>query len=721
MTSPDSATAAAPDLEDRLRFLFGVVPAPEDRDDPHRWTELLFDDRPDIAETLIEALLRVGIAARLLGSDPTGTWERARQLLAAGSDRHAVMDTLVDEIAPLLDGAYDACVDLVRERVIVDGPELETALRARLALSDADPVADAVVRDALERHVLDPQSEVAGVPSGAIVHLPTLLADCVLTHHLSASEEAEGRLVIDPDLTVFGRLLSQRTAAGPLSVDVDDAGDMTWSGPTGWLPRPAAGEVLTVRVEDGVIVTAAAPGELPAPPELVATLRAVYDGQFSDPPLPLAGDLLVLGVLAADRTAFAVPVAPLAELAAAAGLERRGREFGRGDAAWIAAARIARADRLGRRLDDGQVEHAEAALDLLAAGAPADADLRAVLSLVDDGDVLLAVTAELLMGGDDGAVEDPARIAAAVELGDRFVVAAGSSARAVVAHTFASIAVERAGRLADAESHLRAAAAAGQWWLVDERLAWYAVDRGRAAEALGHLHDAGLPDDSELVEVLAPYAVPVSVPGRNEPCWCGSGRKYKQCHRDQPPLVPLAERVPWLEHKAVLYVGRRGGALDVLVDSLADLLAGSDAAPEAMFDDPLLADVALVEGGWLARFVTERGPLLPPDEAELAAAWAAVPRRVYEVIGIGYGTGVTVRELGAGGDGIRVADQAVAASVTAGELLCARVVDDAAGGYRFAGVVTAVPRGREDELREVLDTGDPFAVLDWLAEAEYLT
>ncbi|MBO0894517.1 MAG: SEC-C domain-containing protein [Acidimicrobiales bacterium] len=19
-------------------------------------------------------------------------------------------------------------------------------------------------------------------------------------------------------------------------------------------------------------------------------------------------------------------------------------------------------------------------------------------------------------------------------------------------------------------------------------------------------------------------------PGRNQPCWCGSGRKYKQCH-----------------------------------------------------------------------------------------------------------------------------------------------------------------------------------------------
>ena len=23
---------------------------------------------------------------------------------------------------------------------------------------------------------------------------------------------------------------------------------------------------------------------------------------------------------------------------------------------------------------------------------------------------------------------------------------------------------------------------------------------------------------------------PLNKPGRNEPCWCGSGKKYKQCH-----------------------------------------------------------------------------------------------------------------------------------------------------------------------------------------------
>jgi len=24
--------------------------------------------------------------------------------------------------------------------------------------------------------------------------------------------------------------------------------------------------------------------------------------------------------------------------------------------------------------------------------------------------------------------------------------------------------------------------------------------------------------------------VPEVIPGRNDPCWCGSGKKYKKCH-----------------------------------------------------------------------------------------------------------------------------------------------------------------------------------------------
>ncbi|MGA2149054.1 MAG: SEC-C domain-containing protein [Bryobacteraceae bacterium] len=43
-----------------------------------------------------------------------------------------------------------------------------------------------------------------------------------------------------------------------------------------------------------------------------------------------------------------------------------------------------------------------------------------------------------------------------------------------------------------------------------------------------------------------------TAPGRNAPCWCGSGRKYKRCHLDadvkaaaerSTPLVPRARDI----------------------------------------------------------------------------------------------------------------------------------------------------------------------------------
>ena len=35
---------------------------------------------------------------------------------------------------------------------------------------------------------------------------------------------------------------------------------------------------------------------------------------------------------------------------------------------------------------------------------------------------------------------------------------------------------------------------------------------------------------------------PGTVPGRNEPCWCGSGQKYKRCHLDADLRRAQAQR-----------------------------------------------------------------------------------------------------------------------------------------------------------------------------------
>jgi preprotein translocase subunit SecA len=59
------------------------------------------------------------------------------------------------------------------------------------------------------------------------------------------------------------------------------------------------------------------------------------------------------------------------------------------------------------------------------------------------------------------------------------------------------------------------------------------------AQALAQAAALGDPGEQALAEGQAPSAAPVAVeqrhrdenePGRNDPCWCGSGKKYKKCH-----------------------------------------------------------------------------------------------------------------------------------------------------------------------------------------------
>ena len=81
-------------------------------------------------------------------------------------------------------------------------------------------------------------------------------------------------------------------------------------------------------------------------------------------------------------------------------------------------------------------------------------------------------------------------------------------------------------------------------------LARIASDRGDVERGLGLLRRAGAGPDHPLVELLEAHrAEPRRDIGRNEPCWCGSGRKYKKCHLGREQL-PLAERVNWLYAKA---------------------------------------------------------------------------------------------------------------------------------------------------------------------------
>lgn len=340
--------------------------------------------------------------------------------------------------------------------------------------------------------------------------------------------------------------------------------------------------------------------------------------------------------------------------------------------------------------------------------------LRAALRDMADGEVLSGAALELFDGPEPGAVTRAERFV------DALVAAADAAREAGVARFLASIRAERAGDLDGAEAHLQAAYEADpEFGLLIDRLARYASDRGDAARAVGLWRR--LPASAGRAQVLrevAPFATPAGErQGRNQPCWCGSGRKYKHCHLGTTAAqAPLPERVGWLCRKAVCFMERRGGSAQADVWEIAAARVvdpDDDDSVAAAFEDPIVMDLALTEGGWFEAFVAERGPLLPDDEALLARSWLLVDRTVYEVGVVRPGDGLVVRDLRTGEE-IDVRERTFSRQTRTGALVCARAVPDGAG-HQFIGGLCPVAPGQEGALLDLFDVGDPLAIAEWVA------
>ena len=116
-----------------------------------------------------------------------------------------------------------------------------------------------------------------------------------------------------------------------------------------------------------------------------------------------------------------------------------------------------------------------------------------------------------------------------------------------------------------------------------------------------------------------------------------------------------------------------------------------------------MIDCALTEGGWLQRFLDERGVLLPEDEALLVTAWMQVKRSVYEIADVRPGTGVTVRDI-ATGNRLEVRARTFSEEARLGELICARVVPDGESHQVIGGTVPVAP-GRELDILALCEDG----------------
>ncbi len=205
-------------------------------------------------------------------------------------------------------------------------------------------------------------------------------------------------------------------------------------------------------------------------------------------------------------------------------------------------------------------------------------------------------------------------------------------------------------------------------------------------------------------------------PGRNDPCPCGSGKKYKHCcGRPEVPAAPAPDSHDGAVERAVAWLAQHhrkafAAALEEEIDAAA---FGSfddddeDAARDAMagLDDALwqqlqinLTERLLAEGDISVKgertrvselLLGPRGPLFTVGQRAWLEQLARRPLRLYDVTEVVPGTGITVCDaLATAQAPIVVTEHAGSRSMRPGMQIGARVME-VAGGHQLSGAVYA--------------------------------
>lgn len=187
-------------------------------------------------------------------------------------------------------------------------------------------------------------------------------------------------------------------------------------------------------------------------------------------------------------------------------------------------------------------------------------------------------------------------------------------------------------------------------------------------------------EDAALARETAPAVAATRriKPGRNQPCPCGSGRKYKKCHLDLDEKERLAEvrgdATHDLDQRLVedlqrFALGRFGDAwLAVTKDFF-------DAEESQQLSVPWSVYGYHVEGASaLDWYLEERGRRLSPPEREWLEAQRMAWLSVWEVIDVDPGVSLTLRDLLCG-ETRSVCEVLGSQNLVARDALLARVVD----------------------------------------------
>ena len=605
------------------------------------------------------------------------------------------------------------------------------------------------------------QHDMAFAESGeGVSYVPALAEATTWTIRVDAADSERGFVRMHPSLSPLGWWLIENGAdlvgadgevIGPITtdgawIDEDEPDVDVVLGPPGWLDAATDGWMaLTVRSEQLHRARCDSP---PTPTaRQIAAIRTGFDRSaeteeavlFDDATAELtfgSTNTAVLAALVADREAFVEsPVPFLPDLFSAAGLETHHRDVAAAGFDWDALDERRHRNRLhafyglGERQIDAltliggafglHTEEQDAALGPTEDERDAAAHMMAALFDMDD--VAESFWIDTLTRGAD------------VEQIELFVDAISSrlpeaepwglgwiKSQCLAANGDERGRVELVDRLVDAECDFAP--------LLIEAAA-IVSDRGDARTAVQLLTRAGVtaddlydeddgdwlgPEGNEallLLQEIWAYAQrrPKARVGRNEPCPCGSGRKYKACHLGNE-RHELGDRSSWLYDKAERYV--RATHSELLTDLGHELAEGSFVTARELASSPLVLDLALHEEGVFTEFIDARGWLLPDDEPILAAQWMLVDRGVFEVVEV-YDDGLQLRDIGRGGT-ITVTNTHASDATRPGMHLLGRPLPVGDTHRAFSGFVS-VPLQLVNPLIDAIATGDTDELISVMA------
>lgn len=560
------------------------------------------------------------------------------------------------------------------------------------------------------------------LPDDRIASVEWILDGLVLTHRLTAAELDAGALEDGIDvgaLEIDPRGMALADGSGMVSTLPSPAepDGYVLLGPDGWLDGFEAGDLVAVRRDGDVLwverVTESGSGEA-----LSDTLRELTINKRSGSGIGTDLFPVVFDTIAKHRDLFRSPLPPLTDLIRDAGLSVQGEHVGPAGEDWepqyVVWDRQLR-DRLVRTWDldtccEDELDRVIVAWrDFLFESKVPDRPVADALThgsvahaFMDRETSLPRVVDQLL----------PQHI----EFASALVQVAG--ARAAGAFLLRALMHDFERRVLDAEADLERALTMDFGCLPALlTLAEYASERGDVRRSLSLLRRAGMPADHPTVLGLSNLFPDHSGVGRNDPCPCGSGRKFKVCCQ-QHPRIPPEVAVKFLTDRISGFVGRhhRSAIVGLASSAVADSEFEVDDLIQ-MTGDPFTLHLAVFEGELIEDYLGVRGPLLTSEDRQLVTDWfESAVLRLWQVTGVDSDQ-ISLRRVSS--DETAQVPRPTDLDMHAGEYLLARVGPSYDRDRLIGEILTVHERYRDRLLWLTEHWLDPDLLAHWYGETQF--